>query len=114
MNNTVDKRFSKPGAPAHAKNQAAINAGRQEIETGQFAHHQQPPAPDPRYQPYSPDSNAPYNQTPSGTSVPGSQIEPEGKSTGGKLGGFMKKMKEGPLNSQRMDGRDNRLHVVNE
>ena len=113
LNNTVDKRFAKPNSAVHAKNQAAIDTGRAEIESGQFARHQQRLPTDTRNPIHVPDTNTPYQQRPGGTGVSGSRIEPEGRS-GSRLGGLMKKMKDGPMNSQRMDGRDGNLQVVNE
>lgn len=71
-------------------------------------------APAPGSQGYSVPSAQAYGnstQIHGGAPAPGTQVE--GKS-GGKLNSFMKKMKEGPLASERVDGRSGGLKVVNE
>jgi hypothetical protein len=155
LNSSVDKRFANPDSSVHAKNQAAIDAGRSEIETGHFVHGSRPPpnanpqaplAPTatPQYGSQYGSQHAPGNssygsqqapgnpvygsQQTAGNPVYGSQQPPvktayggppvsgsqiEGRS-GGKLNSFMKKMKEGPLASERTDGRNGGLKVVNE
>ncbi|KAF2656851.1 hypothetical protein K491DRAFT_596198 [Lophiostoma macrostomum CBS 122681] len=113
LNNTVDKRFMKPNSAVHAKNQAAIERGRTEIETGHYVHSQRKPTANAPGPAQAPTENTPYQQRPGGTGISGSRIEPEGRS-GSKLGGFIKKVKDGQVNSQRMDGRDGNLQVVNE
>jgi hypothetical protein len=104
----VDKRFTNPNSAVHAKNQAAINTGYAEVETGQLSHHQRPQA-----NPLNP--NQPTAPTAyGGPPVPGSQIE--GRS-GGKMSNFVKKMKDGALAPapERTDGRTTGpLKVVNE
>ena len=55
-------------------------------------------------------SSVPYNERPGSMPISGSNVEPEGKS-GSRLGGFMKKMKEGPMATNKKDGQ---LQVVNE
>jgi hypothetical protein len=112
------------------KNQAVLDAGRSEIETGRLAHHQRPPVPsqrvnedlssydyhpqnNPGYEPYRPPGNTVYepyrpqtNTVISGPNGPQTgpqtvpETVPEGQ-RGGRLGGLVKKMKEGPMNSQR-------------
>lgn len=56
-------------------------------------------------------AQAPGKTAYGGQPIPGSQIEGR---TGGKLNSFVKKMKEGPLASERSDRRDAGLKVVNE
>jgi hypothetical protein len=114
LNNTVDKRFAKPNSAVHAKNQAAIDKGRAEIESGHFVHNQRPAVPNVPNATQTQPTTTPYQQRPGGTGVSGSRIEPEGRS-GSKLGGFIKKVKDAQVpQSQRMDGRDGNLQVVNE
>jgi hypothetical protein len=138
LNSTVDKRFSKPDAPVHSKNQAAIDRGRAEIESRRLAHakHGPPQAADkqnPAYFPgavpqsasgednnrqnitYGPGASGsgPYNLRPGFSGISGSQIEPERNTGGGRLGGFMKKMKEGPMKDQKGSNADGNLRIVN-
>lgn len=118
----------KPDAAVHAKNQAAIDRGRAEIESrrivhGQLNSHGQPNAADQQNPAYFPGadnrssvlpgqpSKGPYNQKPGFSGISGSQIEPEGSK--GRFGGFMKKMKDGPMNSQRPPNADGTSHAVN-
>lgn len=98
----MDKRFSKPESAVHAKNQAVIDTGRSEVESGTFYHPYQQQSGTPQAPPkVNYDSVGPQTawKTPySGPAVPGSQIEGKG---GGKMNNFMKKMKSGPLASDR-------------
>jgi hypothetical protein len=121
----VDKRFANPNSAVHAKNQAAIDAGRSEIETGHLVHSHRPPplgnsvniTAQHATPQYGPQYGSQYGQQPpaktayGGLPVSGSQIE--GRS-GGKLNSFMKKMKEGAIAPERSDGRTGGLKVVNE
>lgn len=102
LNSSVDKRFSKPDAPVHAKNQAALDAGRAEIESGRFAQSHRP-QPDmmqstPRY---GPEASGTQAQGPGNMASSSSQAGPEAGNNKRRLGGFMKKMKEGPMRSDR-------------
>ncbi|KAF2737288.1 hypothetical protein EJ04DRAFT_510393 [Polyplosphaeria fusca] len=115
LNQTVDKRFAKPNATVHEKNQATLDAGRTEIETGRFAHHQSAPLhagppPPPKDMPYGPGyENMGYSAHVSSGGTPVGQSAGQGNGKG-RLGSFVQKMKEGPMNSQK----GNNLHVVNE
>jgi len=100
FNDTFDRRFTPADNAVHAKNRAIIDAGRSEIDSQQFAHHRpRPPAHDAPPVPPIPDSQ---QQTPyQGPAILGSQIEHGDRKGSGKLSGFMKKMKEGPMASDR-------------
>jgi hypothetical protein len=106
----------------HAKNQAAIDAGRAEIETGRFVHGERPPsttgtqspvhqAPTPQYGPQYGCQQG-YEQ-PTYGSQPATSAQGDARS-GGRLNSFMKKMKEGPMASERAGGRNGGLKAVNE
>ncbi|KAJ4342819.1 hypothetical protein N0V95_006837 [Ascochyta clinopodiicola] len=85
FNDSIDRRFVAPDNAVHAKNQATIAAGRQEIETQHFTpreHHARPPAAD---APPVPPIKTAYGGPP----VSGSQVE--GGSRGAKLSSFLKK-----------------------
>lgn len=110
----------KPTSDVHAKNQAAIDLGRAEIEGRKFVHHGPPPAGNqsqnqnqnygaPQYD-HSYTGNESHNPQGLRPSVSGSQIEPEGRG----LGGFMRKMKTGPMASDRTRGKGKDLTAVNE
>lgn len=92
LRGTFNDTFDRRNPAAHAKNQAIIDAGRSEIEAARGSHQQRPPVtalpPSPTKTPYL------------GPPVSGSQIEGRSES-GGRLGNIMKKMKEGPLASNR-------------
>ncbi|EAT87606.2 hypothetical protein SNOG_05215 [Parastagonospora nodorum SN15] len=95
FNNTVDRRFAPADSAVHAKNQAVIEAGRSEIESQNFASRPRPPAAD-----APPVPPIPGKQPYSGPAISGSQLESGGRGAG-KLSGFMKKMKDGPMASNR-------------
>lgn len=85
FNDSIDRRFVSPDNAVHAKNQATISAGRQEIESQHFAprehsHRQSeadvPPVP-------------PIRTAYGGPAVSGSQVE--SGSRGAKLSSFLKK-----------------------
>ncbi|KAH8701463.1 hypothetical protein GQ44DRAFT_717535 [Phaeosphaeriaceae sp. PMI808] len=108
FNSTIDRRFATADSTVHAKNQATINAGRSEIDSQNFAYRPRPHATDappvppiPTQQQYA---NSPAQQPYSGSSISGSQIDEGYGGGGGKLSGFMKKMKEGPMASNRSGG----------
>jgi hypothetical protein len=86
FNDSIDRRYMAPDNAVHAKNQATIAAGRQEIESQHFAprehHHRKPPAAD---APPVPPIKTAYGGPP----VSGSQIE--SGSRGAKLSSFLKK-----------------------
>lgn len=95
FNSTVDRRFGRDDPAVHAKNQAVIDAGRSEIESQNFASRPRPPAAD-----APPVPPIPGKQPYMGPPISGSQLESGGRGSG-KLSGFMKKMKDGPLASNR-------------
>ncbi|KAH7389694.1 hypothetical protein DE146DRAFT_620147 [Phaeosphaeria sp. MPI-PUGE-AT-0046c] len=100
FNSTVDRRFERGDSTVHAKNQAVIDAGRSEIESQNFASRPRPPAAD-----APPVPPIPGKQPYMGPPVSGSQLE--SGSRGGKLSGFMKKMKDGPMASNSQGAVEN-------
>lgn len=87
FNDSIDRRFVAANNPVHARNQATIAAGRQEIESQHFApreHHHRPPAAD---APPVPPIKTAYQGPP----VSGSQIEGRSHGATGKLSAFLKK-----------------------
>ncbi|KAF2025444.1 hypothetical protein EK21DRAFT_76404 [Setomelanomma holmii] len=97
FNSSIDRRFAPADSFVHTKNQATIDAGRAEIESQNFAHRPRPPAADAPPVPPVPNKTA-YMGPP----ISGSQLEGSGGGRGGgKLSGLMKKMKDGPMASNR-------------
>jgi hypothetical protein len=102
FNDSIDRRFVAPDNAVHAKNQATIAAGRQEIESQHFVPHEhhRPPAAD---APPVPPIKTAYQGPP----VSGSQVE--GGSRGGKLSSFLKKKMDldGSESAKRHQGGSN-------
>ena len=103
FNDSIDRRFVAPDNAVHAKNQATIAAGRQEIESQHFIPREHslkssaadaPPVP-------------PIKTTYGGPPVSGSQVE--GGSRGVKLSSFLKKKMdlEGTESAKRYPTGDN-------
>lgn len=103
FNDSIDRRFVSANNPVHARNQATIAAGRQEIESQHFApreHHPKPPAAD---APPVPPLRTAYQGPP----VSGSQLEPGGR--GARLSSFLKKKMDldGAETAKRYQGGNN-------
>lgn len=85
FNDSIDRRYHAPDNPVHAKNQAAISAGRQEIESQHFSPHEHGHKPAAADAPPLPPIKTAYGGPP----VSGSQVE--SGSRGAKLSSFLKK-----------------------
>lgn len=85
FNDSIDRRYHGPDDAVHAKNQATIAAGRQQIESQHFTPRESRPKPPAADAPPVPPIKTAYGGPP----VSGSQVE--NGSRGAKFSSFIKK-----------------------